>query len=358
VTKRIGWFGLYVVFLLFSVVVAGKYLLKPIHIKIDKLSARYSDANSKLVKDVRKQSRELRKQLRELATVCKNINSQSVDVSSKIFSICSFEAHKRAQEIIRLLHPCSAAGCAKIRLGRQGDGGYVFLDDLRKVKSAFSFGIGGEDSWDLDVAKRGIPVLQFDHTVDRAPSTHENLKFFKCRISPTSGPDAKTLTELVDESPASESRSNLALKMDIEGDEWPVLDATDEKHLGRFAQICCEFHNLNDLQDTQHYERVKRVFEKLNKLFFVCHLHANNFGKVVLMGGVPLPETLEVTFANKELYRPAAGCEMLPCPCDTPNDLSKPDYWLHQFMIDPKKLEQANEKPVGFKKVEPSPRKK
>jgi len=76
------------------------------------------------------------------------------------------ETYEEIKDTLRLLRPHAVEGVKKLRLGSPYDGGYVVLDDFRGVDTAFSLGIEKNATWDLDVAKRGITVYQFDHTVD------------------------------------------------------------------------------------------------------------------------------------------------------------------------------------------------
>jgi hypothetical protein len=69
-------------------------------------------------------------------------------------------------DFLSYLTPCRSRRFGKIRLGRNGDGGYVLLDDFTGVSAALSFGIARECSWDSAMAQRGIDVYQYDHTVD------------------------------------------------------------------------------------------------------------------------------------------------------------------------------------------------
>lgn len=123
----------------------------------------------------------------------------------------------------------------------------------------------------------------------------------------------------------------MLLKLDIEGDEWPVLDATSEQDISQFRQIVAEFHGFHCLPDSVFEQRMSRVAEKLNRNFFVCHVHANNHGGMVLYGGIPIPRTLELTFANRKVYEPIECREIFPTTLDAPCDPSSADYRLGSF---------------------------
>ena len=99
----------------------------------------------------------------------------------------------------------------KIRVGSEADGGYVQLDDYKRLSLALSVGIGNNDDWVLATAKRGVPVRQFDHTIDRAPSNLSLLEFKSKKISGVKCSDTVTLSELVAEHP-DRSHPNIILR--------------------------------------------------------------------------------------------------------------------------------------------------
>ena len=74
--------------------------------------------------------------------------------------------YNRCEEIVSLLSPMDIKDGKYLRIGRKNDGGYVLLDNFSdgSVKSAYSFGISNDVSWDEDIANLGIDVFMFDHT--------------------------------------------------------------------------------------------------------------------------------------------------------------------------------------------------
>lgn len=231
---------------------------------------------------------------------------------------------------LRLLEPQKAIGVAKTRVGSAGDGGYVQLDDLTGVIHAFSFGVCDDDAWDLAMAQAGVPVEQFDHSVDNAPSSHPLLRFHRKMITAQRGPDSESLSALVSEFSKSDA-PDLFLKMDIEGWEWEVFDATPDDLLAKHAQIVCEFHDLSQFGSPHFYFRAKRVIEKLHRLFAVTHVHANNCVPYNLIANIPLPDVLEISFASRARYRFEPSQETFPTPLDAPCSPDKPDYILGAF---------------------------
>ena len=231
-------------------------------------------------------------------------------------------------EVLRLITPRKVVGFSKVRIGCTGDGGYVMLDDFADVIGGLSFGIGGNDDWDLALADRGISVNQFDHTINAAPTRHNLLHFHKKMIGPQASDGAVTLPDLVKDYPASE-HANIILKMDIEGDEWDVFEATAESALGRLSQIVCEFHDLHRLAEPDFRAKAKRVFSALNNTHAVIHVHANNFDFLYSVANIAIPGTLEIGFVARSRYSFTASDELFPASLNSPNDGIGPDiYWF------------------------------
>jgi len=246
----------------------------------------------------------------------------------------SFVAQARILELASLLRPYRALEREKIRVGGQNDGGYISLDDFEGICKAFSFGIGADVSWDLDMAQRGILIYQFDHTVLAPDSFHPNFRFQRKRIVPSSpGEDEETLLSLSKQYLNHTEYS--ILKIDVEHDEWAIFDAAADEALKPFAQIICEFHGFSSVVDDIWFKRALAVLHKLRRQFAVVHVHGNNAISWTNIGNVPFPELLEVTFANRSQYSFQPSEELFPTTLDSPNDPSNPDLFLGNFVFSP-----------------------
>lgn len=71
--------------------------------------------------------------------------------------------------IYHLINTKEVIGKKKILLGIKKDGCYVLLDDLQNIKIAYSFGISYKIQFDEELAKRGIDVYMYDHTIKSLP---------------------------------------------------------------------------------------------------------------------------------------------------------------------------------------------
>jgi hypothetical protein len=240
------------------------------------------------------------------------------------------EATKRLADFDRLLKPYKVDGVGKVRLGSPNDGGYVCLDDFSQIDAALSLGIAQDVTWDADVADKGILVYQFDYTIENPPVERPLFRFNRSKICGSDCDGGKTIGTVARENHLSRPTSVL-LKMDIEGDEWPVLDALSNQTRDLFSQIICEFHGFDRIIDDAWYARALRVLETLTEQFKVVHIHGNNCAAQLIIGNRVFPQLLEVTFANKARYRFSKSDEIFPTELDAPNCPNSPDIYLGEF---------------------------
>ncbi|WCT74846.1 hypothetical protein PQ455_06405 [Sphingomonas naphthae] len=245
------------------------------------------------------------------------------------------DAQREVLRLLALMKPMRARGFEKIRVGASDDGGYVMIDDFRPDMPCYSIGVGGDVSWDWDLANLGLSIFQYDHTVAGPPLSHPNFTFHKFGISddPDWSDDLKGLEEILHDNGHAES-TEIILKIDIEGAEWNILDRLPEHFLGRFRQIVCEFHWLDNLIHADFRERALRVFEALAASHGVVHIHANNFAPLGIVEGVPIAGVIEVTFAARSRYDLIESLEIFPTPLDKANNPQRPDIFLGDFRVE------------------------
>ena len=242
----------------------------------------------------------------------------------------SYDLQARIVMLGLLMAPRRVTGHRKIRVGGRTDGGYVMLDDFSKLQTAFSLGVGPNVDWDYAIAERGIAVHQFDHTVTGPPRRHSGFHFNRRRIDAQASGDTDNLETVLEKSGSTAPFSNL-LKLDIEGSEWALLAEADPATLSRFPQILCESHDLALVHDDQHFDLMMRALRRLRENFEVVHVHGNNCGGRLFVADQAMPNVLELTLANREVYAFTDDPETFPTELDCPNDPRVPDYYLGDF---------------------------
>jgi hypothetical protein len=237
-----------------------------------------------------------------------------------------------ALSVLRLLRPYRLAGAAKRRVGRFFDGGYVMLDQFAGVEAAYSLGVNDDVSWDLDIARLGIPVFQYDHTIARLPEEHPLFHWKPKCLSGIADEEAgvETLERLIQQN-EHERATNLLLKCDIEGSEWTLLEHTPNRVLQQFSQIVVEVHNMGLLAHMHHANNIRKALLNLTTAHRVVHVHANNCVGWEIIGGVPVPLILELTLARHDLGRFEVSEETFPTPLDMPNATERAQLYLGTF---------------------------
>jgi hypothetical protein len=218
-------------------------------------------------------------------------------------------------DFLDMVRPRAPVGLRKIRVGSACDGGYVMLDDFDGITNGISAGIGDNDDWDVDLTRRGIPVLQLDPTITKAPTSSPLLTFRRLALSPKRVPGKKVnLAELVKELPG-----DLVLKADIEDAEWPVFAAVNPTVLRSMRQILVEFHSLGWFSNEDWRLRALTAVKKISYGHQSVHLHGNNSGGMTVIGGIPFPQVFEVTFVRKDRCAFADDDALYPTDHDNPN---------------------------------------
>ncbi len=231
------------------------------------------------------------------------------------------------------LKPLSIAN--KIRLGKEGDGGYVvYKPSLDSVDALLTYGVG----WDVD-----FEVEFFNHT-NKKVHMHDHTMFPDERGEgkPLYGSDNEFLRKHIDHLDEWEKYlgyleendvifhnegigtkregkldtltnhiaryglqcSRVLLKMDIEGAEYPILDSDGfYEHIDVIDQIVLEMHDLkNRLRD------VVRIMERLGAHYEIVHIHGNNGTEGFTLygedGDIPFPDVIELTLVKRESLAP------------------------------------------------------
>lgn len=235
-------------------------------------------------------------------------------------------SERTARRLTELLRPDPAASVPLVRLGPEVDGGYVLVDDL-SVDLVVSVGVGPECGADEDLARRGLSVWQFDHTVAVTPSTDEGIHFQ--RIGVASGEpddDTRTLDELLQMAGVWPGRDALLL-MDAEGAEWGALAAASDAALECLRQIAVEIHGLDLVVADGRAEWAIEVLERLTRTHCLVVSHGNNFGCYFNFGPVLMPSVVETTWLRRDRLELLASGSLQPRTVELlkPNDPEWPD---------------------------------
>ena len=234
-------------------------------------------------------------------------------------------------ELLNLIRPWQMISDVKVRIGSDHDGGYVMPSSSRKTNTVLSIGIGDEVSFDDDLARLGARVIQFDHTIEKSPSSHPGCEFHRKGWGLNDEGPFVSLTTMVGMFDWSQARHAI-LKFDTEGAEWECLADAKREDLERFEVLTGEFHDFHHLINRDYFDKVHGVFAKLCETHRVIHMHANNAGGMIMLGGLPFPRLLELTFMRRDAAAfHGHSSEPIPGPLDRPNVPQRPDLYLRAF---------------------------
>jgi hypothetical protein len=247
---------------------------------------------------------------------------------------------KKAAALVReewqYLHPKDVTDVDFVRIGRNGDGGYVMLNDLAECRYGISIGVGQEISWDLALADQGINLSLYDHTIGNLLVQHGGIKFRSVGgRSPGDGALNKMSLPEIITAEGLDAECNMLLKMDIEGDEWEVLKGISPQLLGKFSQIVVELHGMCDFDPHDKHLTRLYVLKAIAATHQCIHIHANNWGDYRIIGGIPVPDVVEATFALRSRYAVIECGRRFPTVLDHPNNAD-----CAEFMLMPELLRQ------------------
>jgi|LakMenE18May11ns_1017448.scaffolds.fasta_scaffold9769454_1 hypothetical protein len=228
-------------------------------------------------------------------------------------------------ELIKLLKPIKSQ-LNLIRLGSENDGGYLVPDDLKNIKYNFSPGVGNYSDFENDLLKYGIKSYMADYSVN-LKKINKNFYFVKKYIGPFEKKNYLSINSWI-ETAIKNDKSDLIMQMDIEGDEYQTLLSLKEDNLKKIRIIILELHNLREIKNIFFYKIVRAVLEKLNKYFYVCHIHPNNTCGLNIISKIPVPNAIEVTLIRKDRVKKLKFNKSFPHPQDRPCSNNKKEILL------------------------------
>ena len=215
----------------------------------------------------------------------------------------------------------------KIRIGNTYDGGYVISKQmLEDSECLFSYGINNEISFDEDYIRHtGKKVYGYDHTINGVQTQYPNL--FKWYKKGLSGTPRSNTDNFINHYKQLGISGRVLLKVDVEECEYEWLQNTDLQELAKITTgLVLEMHEIHREDVT---DKFINCLTELNKHFYLCHVHGNNYGPTFNYQGCNVPIVAELTFIPKDIVKEVSdSTEIFPTKLDNPNDSSIPDINL------------------------------
>jgi hypothetical protein len=231
--------------------------------------------------------------------------------------------------LLALIKELMPHDCGKelIRLGGQGDGGYLIPDDLEGIEYCFSPGVGTLSRFESDLADLGIKSFLADFSVDGPSVNRPEFTFDKKFLGPSDHGDFITLASWKDKY-IKNYMGDFILQMDIEGGEYEVILNAPDALLNQFRIMVIEFHRLNSLLDLFAFSFMSSVFRKILHNFEVAHIHPNNCSDSLQVDDIEIPRVMEFTFLNKRRVSSRKLLDMFPHKLDEDNTADAPALHL------------------------------
>ena len=234
---------------------------------------------------------------------------------------------KRIKNILKRILP-KKIDIGLIRLGENGDGGYLVPNDLNNIDKNYSAGVGFLTKFEQDLENSffiSSNLLDFNE-VDKKIVPNKS-QFLKKKLSLEDNTDEISINNWI-----KDADKEIILKIDIEGDEYAVLTNISEKNLRKIRILVVEFHGLRNFRSHFFLNHFEKILSRLEKIFHSCHLHINNSGKQKKINGYYIPDMIEMTFIRKDRVKNFTG-EFTKLP--HPLDRRTVDY-KDEIFIDPK----------------------
>ena len=153
-----------------------------------------------------------------------------MNIKEKFFDLFGMYIEKKTKrmdisKVIKKLLPYEI-GINLIRLGDDGDGGYLIPDDLANLDKNYSAGIGLLTKFENDLQNKYlIDSMMLDFNNINKNILPKNSQFLKKKLSLFSNENQITINDWIDN-----KDEEIILKIDIEGDEYMNLASiTNEK---------------------------------------------------------------------------------------------------------------------------------
>ncbi len=213
-----------------------------------------------------------------------------------------------------------------IRIGGDGDGGYLIPNDLTGIDACFSPGVSTTSDFENDLTGKAIKCFLADFSVDAPPIDNALFDFEKKYLGIDNDETFITLERWINIK--APNKSELILQMDIEGSEYPVIFHTSEDTFTKFRIIVVEFHGLDTILNKEGYELMRLTFSKILKNFDIVHIHPNNCCGTVKYKDLVIPRVMEFTFLRKDRTTHRTPAKNFPNPLDRKNVAGIPDIHL------------------------------
>jgi hypothetical protein len=209
-----------------------------------------------------------------------------------------------------------------VRIGGDQDGGYLIPNDLSGIKYCFSPGVDVTSDFEFDLYNKfNIHSYLSDFSVNKPGIDCDGFTFQKKYLDSKTNVTKDTLSDWIRK---ENNDDEMILQMDIEGFEYDVLIETSSEVLKKFRIILIEFHWFDKIFSDNGFKTIKSIFDKLNKNFYIVHIHPNKCCGYSETKGIKIPNTIEYTFLRKDRVKYKKNSRQFPHELDHDKDFILP----------------------------------
>jgi hypothetical protein len=91
---------------------------------------------------------------------------------------------------------------------------------------------------------------------------------------------------------------------------------------------------VTQLEHEDYAARFIQTFRKINSVFNLCHVHANNCAPLRFVEGLPVVDVLELSYLRKDVAAVVPSRTVYPTPLDFANKAGTQDMllWFYPFL--------------------------
>lgn len=174
-------------------------------------------------------------------------------------------------------------------------GGYLVPPEIFDCDTLISPGVGDSVEFERAFWEKGKKVILIDREIKCDIPRLSNVQIIRSYVGPMPKTEWIDLNQVILKSGAKK----VCLQMDIEGWEWPVLNALSKKALGKIHYLVIELHGLSCLLIPGGYPQISANISSLLKKFQPLNWTPNFTNDGFFVGAQYYPDLVEVCFKRK-----------------------------------------------------------
>jgi hypothetical protein len=261
-------------------------------------------------------------------------------LSFRGLSISRLTPENHIANLLLRLKPVSN-GFDLIRIGNDGDGGYLLPNDFVGVNFCFSAGCDLAWTFEKNLDEKFQIASEILDSIEKKPKDlGPKQNYTAAWLGINDGRKTISFDSWLEKS-VSSTETDMILQIDIEGFEWQILNDITESQLARFRTIVIEFHNLDNLKNYGLFKRIYRpALSKLLNSFNVVHFHPNNCCGESTFGLSKFPRVFEVTLHNKNRGNQNELARIIPNNLDKKNVMENDDLIVDWKLLEVESLKK------------------